>query len=276
MKKLPAWLNASLVRWCRGPEHPMKQRLIRYVTRLTGWRLQIAYAGAGKITVDPTDEVQNAILLRGAYEPEVWDALRVHASGAEVLWDVGSNVGGIALLAARSGKVRAVHAFEPHPQTYALLLQHVLLNSDVPIPLVAHNVALGSREEVLHMGSGPVGNTGGASFAFGPDAKGFDVPCTTVDEIVRRGAAPPPDLLKLDVEGWEPEVLRGAINTFARHLPKAIVFEAPAFSDGSPKSMEAFQLLEAYGFTSQHIPRPDGAIHGNENYLATRAVASAN
>jgi hypothetical protein len=53
---------------------------------------------------------------------------------------------------------------------------------------------------------------------------------TTIDAEVARGALPPPDVIKMDVEGAERSVVRGALETIARHEP-CIVFESDVNQD---------------------------------------------
>ncbi|MFA6490151.1 MAG: FkbM family methyltransferase [Candidatus Micrarchaeia archaeon] len=133
----------------------------------------------------------------------------------KVFIDAGANVGAFSLVAARMG-ARRIYAFEPLFPTYKVLCRNIIANglSGKVVPI---NCALGEAA-----GSGKLSYStscdGGASLvALGSRRHAMQVKIRTVDGFMaKRGRL---DFLKIDVEGFEAEVLRGARKTLARFKP---------------------------------------------------------
>ena len=128
-----------------------------------------------------------------------------------VALDVGANVGAYALLLGQwVGPTGRVFAFEPAPDVHAALARHISLNrlDDIVRPVAA---ALSDREtEAPLVLSGTAGESRLAVPGDSGDVR--SVSLTTIDRFcAREGLAP--DFIKIDVEGWELSVLRGARDT---------------------------------------------------------------
>ncbi|MGB7769079.1 MAG: FkbM family methyltransferase [Verrucomicrobiia bacterium] len=152
-----------------------------------------------------------------------------------VLVDVGANIGAFTLL-LRSVSTLPVIAYEPQPFLFKLLQWNIGFNRLTGVD--ARNVACGSRcgEVAFSLGiNGSIvcdgAKTGGKLSSAGPApfdleqqaeiTQGGDavvnVPVTTLDEDL--ADVPPVALLKIDCEGFEYEVLRGAANLIRQHRP---------------------------------------------------------
>ena len=82
-----------------------------------------------------------------------------------------------------------------------------------------------------------------------------EIECRTLDAIVAERGLNRIDLVKIDVEGFEHEVLRGARDTLARFRPKLIVEWHNAFFDGRPEAARALYdlLTETLGYSLHRI-----------------------
>jgi FkbM family methyltransferase len=128
--------------------------------------------------------------------------------------DVGANQGFFTILASqRLGKKDGVFAFEPSPREFARLKRNIWLNRCANVTL--ENIAISSREGVTEFYM-CLGNQGSFS-SIRPQAadvtarrKLIQVPVTTLDIYVRKKSIESIDLIKVDVEGGELEVLKGA------------------------------------------------------------------
>lgn len=262
--------SAKLLQWYLGPDHPSKLRLWRYVlTALGNPRLSVPYGSGATITLDYRDWLQGTILRTGSYEPEVWTALSSHAGHGAVFWDVGAHIGTFSILACRDSRFRAVHSFEPNPETNRILRKHLALNPGVS--RTVHQLALGAANEEQVLTAGPAINSGMASLVPSSEENRRQsvVRCVTADKLVFEEGVESPTTMKIDVEGWELEVLRGAERMLAERPPRAIVFEAACENNAPEMDDRAIaHFLEARGYAVTHIRRPDGHLEPRENYLA--------
>jgi FkbM family methyltransferase len=273
-------LSRILTAYYRGPDHPMKLRLWRYVRQFSGYApLTIAYGDRAWITVDERDWLQSFIFASGSYEPEVWAALADHATRNEVVWDVGANIGSFVLIAAQDQRVKSVCAFEPDPLTLETLNWNLALNGN---PAVVYPFGLSDTAERKTLIHGPSTNSGmstlsptthtGMTSHVSADEQlpTFEVDCRTADELIARGEALAPTLMKIDVEGWEYQVLNGAHQVLRSNRLKALAFEARSDARGRLQDDRVERLLIHYSYSISHIRRPDGELRGVENYLAVR------
>jgi FkbM family methyltransferase len=156
----------------------------------------------------------------GSYESRVQQLLSRILRPGTIFFDVGANFGYYSILAARLG-AQAV-AFEPDPANLQEFVQHVELNG-LNNKIRLERMAVYSRSgEILFDRAGgetPHGNAHvRASEEFTTDA--FRVPCTSLDDFVVSN--PVPTLVKMDVEGAESEVLKGAERLFQTARPLLI------------------------------------------------------
>ena len=140
-------------------------------------------------------------------------AFRAAAGPGGVALDVGANVGAYALL--MGGWVRPggrVYAFEPSGQAFEGLRAHIGLNglADVVHPVRA---AVSDREGRAALAA--EGHHGTSRLASGTGEGTETVETVTIDQFCAREHIVP-TLIKIDVEGWELEALRGARDTIAR------------------------------------------------------------
>lgn len=262
--------SAKLLQWYLGPDHRSKLRLWRYLLTALGHpRLSVPYAGSGTITLDYRDWLQSTILRTGTYEPEVWNAISSVAGNDSIFWDVGAHIGTFSILACRDSRFRVVHAFEPAPEASRVLRHHLAVNPGVS--RVIHQLALGSSNEKRVLTAGPAINSGMASLirTSNPGRRQSVVQCTTADTLVFERGIAAPTIIKIDVEGWELEVLYGAERILTERPPAGIIFEAACERSAPELDDSAIaEYLETKGYSVSYIPRPDGHVEPRENYIA--------
>src|SRR5665213_47911 len=143
----------------------------------------------------------------------------IHFLQADDLFaDVGANVGAFTIMAAGVASACVV-AFEASPDTYAMLLCNIRLN-DFQNRIKAIHAAVGRTEGTAQFSVGLGTENGVATGATASNS--VSVRMTTLDKEL---AGNPPDLLKVDVEGFETEVFAGAANTLRNPKLKAIIVE---------------------------------------------------
>lgn len=159
----------------------------------------------------------------GTYEPHVVAAIRDHVTPGMVAYDLGANAGYVTLLlAATVGDEGRVVAFEPDERSIEALEANIELNDLRRVTLVRKAV------------SDRTGTTTFASYEYSlvghiirpntaDDAHLQEVPTVSLDDFVFRQGHPPPDFLKIDVEGSEELVLKGAERVLDEIRPALIL-----------------------------------------------------
>ena len=182
--------------------------------RLKGWfsgfRLPV---GAGPLRGYWLSAFSGTRFIRGTYDREQVESFLAYLKPGDVVYDIGAHVGYYSLAAARklAGAGRVI-AFEPLPLNLKLLRGHIASNRVANIEVIAACVADASGEAYFDAGRG----TGRGRLS---QAGGDAVPVVALDELVASGSIPPPNLIKMDVEGAELSALSGARRLLAQHRP---------------------------------------------------------
>lgn len=152
----------------------------------------------------------------GAYEPEVQKLLADYLHPGDVFYDIGAHIGFFSLIAARLvGKEGAVFAFEPDPENVARIEEHIQRNELNQVQVVPLAVWSASEQRLYFQRASEFSSRNTGAIVQTPTSTGIDVievQTITLDEFVQNHR--PPTLVKVDVEGGESEVLKGAIWTF--------------------------------------------------------------
>ena len=169
-----------------------------------------------------------------AYEPEVSLVLKDFYSDDMVFLDVGSNWGYFSVHVASQPDFKGlVHAFEPFPASFEDL-DSLVADLDLAASVFCHPIALGSEETELSMT-----NPRHSGLAMlDREARGPRVPVRPLDSFNFERV----DLIKMDLEGFEYDFLRGGGATIARCRP-VIVFESDTRHESSVKTLSALNDL---------------------------------
>jgi FkbM family methyltransferase len=137
----------------------------------------------------------------------------------EVFADVGANIGAYTVMAAAGALARCV-AFEPVERARSYLRENVDLN-ELQTLVEVQGTAVGSKAGTLTLtaGMGEINHV----LREGESAESVQVPMVSLDGFFTDRA--PPTLIKIDVEGFESEVVRGARDLLRRREPLALLIE---------------------------------------------------
>lgn len=153
--------------------------------------------------------------VRGDYEQEKTNIITGNTSEGDVVYDVGAHVGYYSMMMAKyAGPKGRVYSFEPRPLNNGFLRKHIAANhlENINVMDKAVSDVVGELRFNANTGTG----TGHLS-----DTGNIVVNSTTIDTLVGEGM-PVPNLIKIDVEGGEIGVLKGAVNTIEKNKPKII------------------------------------------------------
>jgi FkbM family methyltransferase len=156
-------------------------------------------------------------------ESKFWESAPLHGA---VVYDIGAFHGMLTLWFAR--QANQVISYEPVAQNRARLLENISLNGIQNVTV--RDVALGGGagaavmrvDPLMPGGSKVVVEENGAQDPGWEPAKGR-VRVTTLDQDIEERGLPAPTFVKIDVEGFELDVLRGATQTLARARPSLFI-----------------------------------------------------
>lgn len=218
-------LHRIIQQLLKSPKFPGRDFLIeklpKWFLRRPSGSVTVKTLFGFKIAIHPTIDlnIENVIYERGVYEQATTLFIQQHLKPGDTFVDAGANIGYLSLAAAAVvGKNGFVHAFEPVKSTYALLKNNAELNEFSQIN--CHPLGLGSRNEEAVIYSEDQ-NRGGASIVNQRSEQKEIIQICPLDTILEGEKV---DLLKVDVEGYEFEVLKGAEQTIRKNHP-AIILE---------------------------------------------------
>jgi FkbM family methyltransferase len=161
----------------------------------------------------------------GSSQRLVQDALRALLKEGMSFYDVGANVGFFTVIAARLlGRKARIVCFEPLPENCRQIRHNAALNRFENISI--KTIALGKFDgEAAFWTSaeptwGKLAGTGTLPAKMNGEIK---VPVRRLDSIVAEDNLPPPDVIKIDVEGAEVDVVLGATGILERNRPALLI-----------------------------------------------------
>ena len=231
-------------------------RALRWLRRFRGWERVASIMSppgeAGDFVVrnatgvfagDMTSFIERQLYLFGGYEDEMLDLFRSFMATTErrTILDVGANIGTHAIAFARDFNL--VHAFEPNPSMWPRFQRNVALNGLANARL--HQTGLGDERADL-----PFYLTANANLGLGTVCaiEQYDTPLAPAgvahiekgDEFVASHGLSSIDAIKIDVQGFEPEVLAGLRETLRQHRP-VVWMELGAATANKLASVEALR-----------------------------------
>lgn len=163
--------------------------------------------------------------LPSAEEAAVFRTLTLHPP--RMVFDVGANVGNFARLVRRAQPDCTILCFEPQPRT-AETLAAKAQDLGITVERIALSSSPGSAkfyDKAGVQGSSVASLNKDSVLNFADDVVEFEVPVSTVDEYCRQNNVEQIDLLKIDTEGYDYHVLKGASEMITSNCVKIITFE---------------------------------------------------
>jgi FkbM family methyltransferase len=197
-------------------------------------------------------------------------AFLLHLLRAEdTFLDVGANIGSYTVLAAKVVGAES-YAFEPSPQTYNHLLNNLFLNR-ITDRATAINKGVSEAEKELYFTDG----LDTINHVVKERKGAIQIKTTSLDSFCNENNRSP-FLIKIDVEGFETEVINGSKNLLVDDALQAIIMELNGSGDRYGFDEEAIhqQLLNAgfkaylyQPFSRTLTPRKERSLHGNTIYV---------
>lgn len=228
-----------------------------------------------QIQLDPRNAaVDEYVYMHKNWEPHIATAILAHLDEGSVFIDAGANIGYFSLLAAsRIGQTGKVVAFEPIQRLVEQIETSIALNDFTTIDV--RNMALGATKSELVLAIVP-GNVGGSSLV-----KHNESGITETVSVVPLDDAIPDldrvDVIKIDVEGYEYELLQGAQRVITTHHPVIVIeFSPNLYATRIPAHGSAIlEFMRKHGYTiydlEQHV-----VVDDVQSYLDTLGCTQTN
>jgi FkbM family methyltransferase len=257
--------HSSKLRWlfshetCR--QHPLRTclRLIRWeLLRLANGRLNYKYDEDFRITLQPNEGASRLTYYFGVSEPELFRVYDEFIRPKMTIVDAGANIGLHSLFfSKRIGEEGKIYAFEPAREIFRRMIEHIRNNRVTNIEGLC--LALGAKQGSAEV----VDNKEDTSRTFvrsSPSNSG-EIPTAvveTLDAFAEVRGLERIDFLKIDVEGFESEILEGALSLLTHQAIKVIQIELDERSldrAGSKKSAVVSLLTKkGYSLCRWHSP----------------------
>jgi len=200
-----------------------------------------------KMQVDISDYIGHYLYF-GFKDEDIEKLYALCQEGSNVL-DIGTNIGWVAHNLARISKSGSVLGFEPDPYNYDRCLENIKLNSLKNLHV--YPVGLGAANTRVGMEIRTPSNLGGNRIApAAGNATTRTVEIKKLDDFEPAKALRQIHLIKIDVEGYELNVLRGAENTIAAHHPIFFIeLDDNNLRDQGDSASSLVEFLASRGYT---------------------------
>lgn len=208
----------------------LKSKTIRntllYKGRLRGY-IVLEISGKKAKFVSNTLYSTKRTILRKKWEKDHIKDLMNHIKEEDVVYDIGANTGLYSCFISSLDQENRVVAFEPYPPNFKELEENIKLNNS---SISVIKKALSHKEDIENLKVPDEACAGYGSPSLSPKGTGYEIEAIKGDSLIRKGKIPPPNIMKIDVEGAEYKVLEGLKETISKdgcrliyceiHLPK--------------------------------------------------------
>lgn len=224
-------LLRNLLQFSRG------EKILAYLNRI---KISLTLPDGNRITC----RVPDLIVVSDVYMINVYEALE--PSEGSLIFDIGANIGLFSIKIATQKKTATVIALEPDPENFQMLKRNLELNGiKTVIPI---NMALGERSGKLEFFISATNNAASSIYRHDDTMTGVEVEANTFDYLLRILGIEQPNkemFIKMDVEGAELQILKGAKNLALVENIKVIMETHPVLV--SQKMVE--KCLQSYNFS---------------------------
>jgi FkbM family methyltransferase len=259
--------------WKKSIAKETRQLLQASLVRLSAGPIPVKAEGfQGTFEIEPSSDLFSRLWFHGDYEPELRELMLSHIDPQRDVIDVGANIGLFSVLFAHHAP--RVLAVEPTPRAHSLLVRNLARNGFTE-KVIAVPKALSATPGRLTMQTVPgreeystVGKLEHRA-AIGSSHDEIEVEAVTLDSLVESHGLNP-GFIKIDVEGGEGSVLKGALRTLEKHRPVVLaeLSESLLRSCGSSVA-EVLSLFRGLGY---RLTDPSGGEPGGREYGDVLAI----
>lgn len=255
----------------------MKKKIINLLSKFTrkypfkglGWLLKfiynpkkngfkeietiINYDNDLKININTSSHIEYITFFWGYYEPKVTKLIKKYLNSGDVAIDVGANVGIHTLIMSKNVGTGRVLAFEPQLDILKRLKSNIDLNDIKNIEVSSLALSNKEKEKVLYTHNNSFYNKGESSFykehANGKFSNKINVKVSTIDQVIKSKNIKSISLIKIDTEGEDLNIIRGAKETLNNFNPCIIFeYEKSSWSLANNTLKDAYKFFKKLGY----------------------------
>lgn len=223
-----------------------------------------------KMVLNINDRIQRRMFVKKSHEPETEIHLKKFLKNSKCFLDIGANVGYFTLMAKAINPDIAVYSFEPNPNNIKKIEENIKLNNFQNIELSSSCVS--DAAGTVSFSVPPINESGWGRIT--NDHLPLDnfthitTNAITLDQLMSENYFKnnTPDLVKIDVEGNEYKILKGAKEFLTKNSAiLCIELNEPCLKDCGSSSQEIIQYLKNFGYKCYAIQNDDKIIEAHEN-----------
>jgi len=256
---LAHWISAKLKDIPIKGAGWLRARLPYFIAPIPKGRILLLLKNRLKLIVDPFKDkgLESSLYYHGEYEDGIISIISLCLKDGKSLIDIGGNIGLISLAVSKTCNQSEVYCFEPEPDTFQILLDNIALNNNTRIH--PYNIALGAEESNGIIYSKLNISRGSASLIGEPDDKnkGKKIEIQTLDNFISTNDVNSIGMIKIDVEGWENEVIQGAKDLLSGENAPALCVEHNSLQimkDSDSKRLFS-QILKINKYQGYKLPK---------------------
>lgn len=188
-------------------------------SRVLGWPVAVPFVNDTRLLARPGMTGATGNIYCGLHEFEDIGFVLHFLRPGDLFVDIGANIGSYTILASAAGA--SAISFEPVPATFEALLDNIHLNR-LATRVDARNQAVGRTQGQLEMIADQDTTNQALRAEDQYTGKTIRVPVITLDDALQDKS---PKLIKIDVEGFETEVLAGSTTTLRNPSLRAVIME---------------------------------------------------
>lgn len=204
----------------------------------------------------------NNEFILGTWELPMYHVYSRYIRESDIVYDLGAHQGYLALMASRIvGANGRVYAFEPLPSNYNILKAHVDINNLTNCVPIFGAVAEKPGVVSFSTSGDDVSNTFVTSSPlFSKNPVSIKVPSFSLDTLLEEGTIVPPKFIKVDVEGAELDVLKGAVTLLTNQSPIVCLETHNVHRPGVDEECKTFLAALGYRIVDKLITAKEGLM----------------
>jgi len=231
----------------------LKYTLLKFFHRKNGREIIVEINNRYKMYLNLDDKgICADLIINKTREVFSTDYFQKIISEDMTIIDIGANIGYYALLESQLASKGHVYAIEPVLKNYTLLMKNIALNQCKNIS--THNFAIGNFNGYLDMNIYDKSNW--SSFTKIPGENIIDtiqVPLFTLDEFIKSHLPHNPHFIRMDVEGFEYEIIMGSLKTLKMAGPLIFCIEMHPRLMSREKVLAIIKIMKENGFNVASI-----------------------